>query len=165
MENKQQVVLGNYSSAHSKTIRNRVVEPFAFTTNYIQLWAYDVEEKKNKQFKIIRIENVELLPQMWQHAAKHEKGFMDIFRISSFEQLPVKLKLNLRAASLLMEEYPLSEQYLTKVDDNEWILESKVASYEGIGRFIMGLLQDIEIIESEKLKEFIRKRLEFGMKI
>jgi predicted DNA-binding transcriptional regulator YafY len=164
IENEKQVELCNYSSAHSKTIRNRLVEPFAFTTNYIQMWAYDVEEKKNKLFKIKRIESIQMLPQTWQHTAEHASGNMDIFRISSFEQMPVKLKLNLRAANLLMEEYPLSEKCVSKISDNEWILETEVCSFEGIGRFIMGLLQDIEILEPVELKIFIQKKLQFAEK-
>jgi len=158
IENKQQVKLCNYSSAHSETIRDRIVEPFSFTTNYIQMWAFDVEEKKNKLFKIKRIESVSLLPQTWNYEAEHKSGYMDIFRISSFEQKPVKLKLNIRAANLLMEEYPLSKEYLTKINDNEWILETVVCGFEGIGRFVMGLLDNIEIIDSEEFKDFIQKK-------
>ena len=165
IENEQQVQLGNYSSANSKTIRNRLVEPFAFTTNYIQMWAYDVEKKSNKLFNIKRIESVRIIPQSWQYKAEHHSGYLDIFRVSSFKQLPVKLKLNLRAVNLLLEEYPLSEQYLTKISDNEWALETKVCSFEGVGRFIMGLLQDIEIVDSEELKEFIREKIKFIEKI
>ena len=160
IENERQVELCNYSSAHSRTIRDRIVEPFAFTTNYIQLWAYDTEEKKNKLFKIKRIENIQLLPQVWQYTPAHNIGFIDIFRISSFEQHPVKLRLGLQAASLLTEEYPLAEKYLKKINDDEWILEVDVSSYEGIGRFIMGLLHDIEVMEPEDLKIFIREKIQ-----
>jgi predicted DNA-binding transcriptional regulator YafY len=161
IEKKKQVELYNYSSTHSKTIRNRLVEPFAFTTNYIQMWAYDIEEERNKLFNIRRIEGVRLLSQSWQYTTGHKSGKIDIFRISSFEQIPVKLKLNLRAASLLTEEYPLAEKFLTKTNDNEWILETEVCSLEGVGRFVMGLLQDIEIVEPDELKNFIRKKIEF----
>ena len=164
IENQRQAQLRNYSSAHSKTIRDRIVEPFAFTTNYIQVWAYDAENQSNKLFNIRRIESVQLLSQSWQHATEHKSGNMDVFRISSFEQIPVKLKLNLRAANLLTEEYPLSEKYVTKTDDNEWILETEVCSLEGVGRFVMGLLQDIEILEPEELKTFVRKKLQFAEK-
>ena len=159
IENEQQVQLCNYSSSHGKTIRNRIVEPFAFTTNYIQMWAFDVEDKTNKLFKIRRIETVYPLSQKWQHVAEHRSGAIDIFRISSFEQIPIKLILNIRAANLLIEEYPLSEKYLTKINETQWILETKVCSFEGIGRFIMGLLQDVKIIESQALKNFIQKKL------
>ena len=165
IENEQQVKLCNYSSAHSKTIRDRLVEPFAFTTNYIQMWAYDIEEKSNKLFNIKRIESIQIQPQIWQYKSEHKSGYVDIFRISSFEQIPIKLKLNLLAANLLMEEYPLSEKYLMKITDNEWLLETKVCSFEGVGRFIMGLLNDVEIIDSEDLKEFILGKIKFYNKI
>jgi len=164
IENKKQVQLCNYSSAHSKTISNRIVEPFAFTTNYIQMWAYDVKDKQNKLFKIQRIEDVEMLQQTWENSGKHKSGYIDIFRISSFEQIPIKLKLSLRAASLLVEEYPLSEQYLTKISDNEWILETDVCNFDGVGRFIMGLFDDIEILKSKELKIFINKKLQSSIK-
>jgi predicted DNA-binding transcriptional regulator YafY len=161
IENKQQVRLCNYSSAHSKDIRDRVVEAFAFTTNYVQLWAYDAYERKNKLFKIKRIEQIEALPQSWQHEAEHRKGYIDVFRMSSFEQHPAKLRLGLLAASLLTEEYPLAEQHLAKITDNEYLFEANVCSYEGIGRFVMGLLHDIEIVEPEGLKDFIRQKIKF----
>ena len=161
IENRQQVQLCNYRSAHSQTIRDRLVEPFSFTTNYIQIWAYDVEEKKNKLFKTNRIENIRILPQQWLYAADHVAGYIDIFRVSSFEQKPVKLKLSLRAANLLTEEYPLAEKFIARINDNEWILETNVCGYEGVERFIMGLLQDIEILEPDDLKVLIQKKLQF----
>jgi hypothetical protein len=55
----------------------------------------------------------------------------------------------------------LAEQYLTKISDNEYILETEVCNYEGVGRFIMGLLSDIEIINSPELKKFIKNKIKF----
>jgi predicted DNA-binding transcriptional regulator YafY len=165
IENKQQVVLCNYSSTNSKMIRNRIVEAFAFTTNYIQLWAYDVDERKNKLFNVKRIENVKILSQPWQYKTEHQSGYIDIFRISSFQKYPVKLRLGLLAASLLTEEYPLAAQYLTKINDNEWILEAEVCSYEGIGRFVIGLLHDIKIINSTGFKKFIQGKIKSYQRI
>ena len=159
IEQKKQVLLYNYKSTNSKVVRNRLVEAFAFTTNYIQIWAYDIEENKNKLFNLKRIESVEILSK-WQFEDKHEKGYIDIFRISSFLQHPIKLRLGLLSASLLAEEYPLSEKYLMQINHNEWILDTSVCSYEGVGRFVLGLLHDIEIIKSEEFKEYIRKKIE-----
>ncbi|GHT79208.1 hypothetical protein AGMMS50262_22650 [Bacteroidia bacterium] len=135
------------------------MEAFAFTTNYIQVWAYDVEEKKNKLFKTDRIESIQILPDKWQYEPEHKAGYIDIFRISSFERYPVKLRMGLLSASLLTEEYPLSEKHLTKISDNEYLLETEVCSYEGVGRFVMGLLHDIEIIDSPELKAFIGEKI------
>ena len=74
-------------------------------------------------------------------------------------QLPIRLKLGLRASSLLLEEFPLAEKEMSKISDNEYILEINVCSYEGVGRFVLGLLDDIEVIESEEFREFLKKRI------
>jgi predicted DNA-binding transcriptional regulator YafY len=159
IENQQVVLLCNYRSANSKSIRNRKVEVFAFTTNYVQIWAFDVEKKKNKLFKTNRIESIEILDEKWQYKQEHKEGYIDIFRISNFERFPIKLELGLRSASLLIEEYPLAEQYLKKINTNKWILETEVCSYEGVGRFVMGLLNDIEIINSPDFENFIQNKI------
>ena len=159
IENKKRVVLKNYSSAHGNDIRDREVEAYAFTTNYVQVWCYCPEENKNKLFKISRIGSVEILPEAWQYEANHKSGYIDVFRMNSNETKPVKLKLGLRAANLLTEEFPLASKYLTKLSDNEWIFESEVCSYDGVGRFVMGLLDDIEIVETPELQKYIADHL------
>lgn len=159
IENKKRVVLKNYSSAHGNDIRDREVEAYAFTTNYVQVWCYCPEENKNKLFKISRIGSVEILPEVWQYEANHQSGYIDVFRMNSNETKPVKLKLGLRAANLLAEEFPLASKYINKLSDNEWIFESEVCSYDGVGRFVMGLLEDIEIIETPELQKHISYHL------
>jgi predicted DNA-binding transcriptional regulator YafY len=159
IENKKRVVLKNYSSAHGNDIRDREVEAYAFTTNYVQVWCYCPEENKNKLFKISRIGSVEILPETWQYQANHQSGYIDVFRMNSNETKPVKLKLGLRAANLLTEEFPLASKYLNKLSDNEWIFESEVCSYDGVGRFVMGLLDDIDIIETPELQKHIADHL------
>ncbi len=156
----RQVRLCGYRSAHGGAIRDRVVEPFAFTTNYVQVWAYEPESAENKLFKVARIGAVELLPDGWRNEAEHRSGFMDLFRISSFEQLPVRLRLGLRSASLLTEEFPLAERELQRISETEWLLETRVCSYEGVGRFVLGLLDDIRVEGSEEFREFLLRRIE-----
>jgi hypothetical protein len=71
------------------------------------------------------------------------------------EPITVKLLLGRLAYNLIMEEYPLSEKYITKQDASHWLLDTKVANLQGVGRFTIGLMDDIEIIESPELKEYI----------
>ncbi len=156
IENKRSVILRNYSSAHGHDIRDRFVEAYAFTTNYVQVWCYCPEENTNKLFKVSRIGSVEVLPESWQHEASHQSGCIDIFRMNSFDIKPIKLKLGLRSANLLQEEFPLASKYLSKMSDNEWILETNVCSFDGVGRFVMGLLDDIEIIDSPEFFHYIQ---------
>lgn len=161
IEQKKQIVLHCYTSAHSKNVSDRVVEPLSFTTNYIQVWAYEISSEKNKLFKLSRIGSVEVLEKDWEHEASHKEGLMDIFRINSFEEIPIRLKLGLRAASLLVEEYPMGEKYLSPASDDpgHFILQTNICGYEGVGRFVLGLLDDIEILEGEGLKEFLKGRM------
>lgn len=164
IEEKKQIILKDYTSAHSRKVSDRLVEPLSFTTNYIQVWAYEVSSGKNKLFKVSRIGSVEILENGWEYEQEHKEGLMDLFRINSFEQIPVKLKLGLRAASLLVEEYPLGEKFLCPIEDDasHFILDTWVCGYEGVGRFVLGLLDDIEIIEGEGLKAFLKERMKMA---
>ena len=159
IDEHKQVILKGYSSANSNKVNDRLVEPFRFTTNYIQLWAYEPQSGRNKLYKISRIGGVELLLDDWQNSDKHTEGRIDIFRISSTKRLPIQLKLGLRAANLLKEEYPLSEKYLTPCGGNCWLLKTEVCSYEGIGRFAAGLMEDIRSIEPIELSAFMEQKI------
>ncbi len=103
---------------------------------------------------------VEILSVPWQFETEHNPGFIDVFRISSDELIPVKLKLSLRAANLLMEEYPLATKALIKLSDTSWLFETTVCSLEGVGRFVMGLLDEVEVVDSPALKGYIGALLE-----
>lgn len=164
MENRKQIVLKNYKSANSGHISDRIIEPYEFTTNYIQVWGYELESGINKIYKISRIGEVQILDKEWENESEHKTAFMDIFRYSSFNRYPVKLQMGLRAASLLIEEYPLSEKYLTKTSETQYILETDVASFEGVGRFVLGLLDDIEVLHSDEFVEFLQKRIDLFKK-
>lgn len=152
----KQVVLKKYESANSDDIRDRLVEPFAFTSNMIDVWAYDVDEKQNKVFKIMRISDVQVLEQEWEFKDDHKEHTPDIFRLTGDKQYTVVLLLNTRAKNLLLEEYPLAEKDLCR-EDGKWYLKTKVNQLEGVGRFVLGLAADIEIVEGEDLKDYIKK--------
>ena len=155
MREKKAVILKGYESSHSGEISDRWIEPFEFTTNCIDIWGYDLEKKENKVFKISRIGKVKVLDEDWTKEDKHRKSKTDCFRISSYEQTPVKLELSMMAKNLLIEEYPLAEQDIRKEGD-KWILETMVSGMEGVGRFVIGLAQEIKVIDSPALENYIR---------
>ena len=160
MEKRQAVILKKYASSHGNDIRDRKVETFAFTTNYEQVWCYCLEDREVKLFRVSRIGALEILPEPWQHEAEHKAGYIDIFRIHSNRKLPVKLKMGLRATSLLAEEFPLAAPQLKKLPDNQWLLDTEVCSYEGVGRFVLGLPEEIEIIGSPEFVEYLTGQVE-----
>lgn len=152
---KKKVILKAYESANSKGVNDRFVEPFEFTTNCIDIWGYDLEKKECRVFKISRISSVVVLEDYWTNEDKHQKSKTDCFRMSSFEQTPVKLELSIRAKNLLLEEYPLAQADLKEID-GKWILDTMVSNMAGVGRFVIGLADEVEIIDSPALVEYIK---------
>lgn len=159
IQSRRQAMLNDYASSHTGIVRNRLVEPFGFTTNYVQIWCYEPESGMNKLFNTARIGSVELLDR-WQHAESHREGFIDIFRHMGFERTRVKLKLNVLSHNLLVEEYPLAERDLTQIDESHWLLDTEVCSPLGVGRFVLGLADDIEIVDSPHLENYLREKIE-----
>lgn len=159
IEQRRQVILRDYRSAHGGAVRDRRVEPFAFTANYVQAWCYDTESDSCKLFKLSRIGSVEPLDDEWRNGDRHAKGFIDIFRMNGDRRHPVRLRMGLMARNLLIEEYPLAEDHLTEEnganDERRWILDTEVADYAGVARFVAGLLDDIEIVDTPELDRYI----------
>ena len=158
IEEHRQVILCNYSSSHTGSKRDRIVEPIAFTTNYVQIWCYDTSDNKTKLFNTARIEEVTVLDTEWQHQAEHRCGHIDIFRNMGFELKRVRLRLGVMAHNLLTEEYPLSERDLQQIDEGSWLLDTEVCNYAGIGRFVMGLAEDIEVFDSPEFTDYLRQK-------
>lgn len=155
MREHKKVMLRNYSSAHSNDTRDHIVEPFEFTSNSIDVWAFDTEDNKNKRFKISRINEVHVLDSYWEHSACHKAGLMDDFRTHGDDSYHIKLQLDRMAKDLLTEEYPLSEKHISELDGSHWLYEGDVYKLEGVGRFIMGLYQHIVILEGKELSNYI----------
>lgn len=159
IQDKKQVVLVRYRSSSSQFIRDRLVEPFRFTTNFTDVWCYEPESRQNKVFKTSRIEEVKIYDRTWQFEGEHCEGKPDPFRIYTTNRLPVKLRLSLLAYNLLCEEYPMSRSHITKVNDNEYLFEAEVCSYAGVGRFVLGLMDEIEVLETKEFKDFLYSKI------
>jgi len=155
---KKQALLRNYRSSNSSTVNDRTVEPFQFMADYKAIWCLDVADGRNKQFKISRIDDVELIETNWKYERLHEAPFFDAFRMTSAEPITqVKAILTLKAYNLIREEYPSTEQYLAKENDR-YVLEIPIADFHGIGRFVLGLPGDIIVKGPEEFKIFLNKK-------
>ncbi len=159
IDDERQVRLRDYQSAHGAKVSDRLVEPFAFTTNYVQVWCYDIEAGACKLFKTSRIASVESTDTEWQHKAEHKEGFIDAFRMHGSRRKRVVLEMGMLAYNLLCEEYPLAERDVEKVGEGCWRLETDIAGMAGIGRFVVGLLDDIRIVDTPELEEYLESYL------
>ena len=156
IKRRKQVVLKHYESAHSDEAKDRRVEPIEFTTNMIDIWAYDVENADNRMFKVARIQEVEVTDDDWAFKSMHKVQRPDLFRMTGSLNEIISLQLDTRAKSLLLEEFPFAEKELRR-ENGKWILTTRINSLEGVTRFILGLAADIRILEGENLRDYIRK--------
>ena len=164
IDEKKQVTLIGYESGNTMSISDRLVEPIKFSTNYTDVYAYEVATGITKVFKISRISQVEVSLTDWQHESKHVKIETDCFRMTGKEDLPVTLKMTLRAKNLLIDEYPLSSKYIS-YDGQSWWFKGNVKDLAGVGRFVIGLADQMDIIESPALVNYLKIFTERNLRI
>ena len=150
IENKRQVKLMGYASSHSGAVRDRWVEPFEFTTDYNQIWCYDLEDGRNKLFKTSRIGSVVVLDEAGVAMDRHQRGFVDVFRYSGPKIYRVAVELDVRARNFMVECFPLAELYMRKVEDELWVLETDVCGLDNVKGFVM-MTEGARLVSSEEL--------------
>lgn len=159
INDNKQVVLKKYQSANSNTITDRLVEPISFTDNYTSLCAFEVETAKNKYFNIERITEIEVLQKQNEFEEHHKLDVPDAFGFTALNGLPfdIDIRLNLRAFVLLKQEYPMVVPFIKQEPKTSYYrLKTSVNNPKPIIRFVLGLLDDVEIIGSVKFKAYLK---------
>ena len=154
------VVLGKYSSPHSQTETDRIVEPFYLLPARGEVRCYEPSSGICKTFKLSRIQRVRILEdQNWEHREQHHRYYTDIFGFSGETETRIKLRVGYLARQILMEEYGVPERLFYKDDDRHWTYYCNVCNFGGIGRFVMGLSNDIEVLDCEDFLAYLRQTL------
>ena len=159
MNEKRTVRLVGYSSPHSHTVKDRIVEPFLLLHDNQDVRCHELVSGANKTFKISRMTGVEMLDTPWLHEDSHRQVFTDIFMFSSEERHRVRLRLGQLSHNLFMEEYPQGAHYVIPNEDGSWLLDIEVCDYRGLGRFVLGLFKDIEVVEGDGFKAYMKDEI------
>lgn len=163
---ERMVVIHGYSSPHSNTTTDREVEPFLLMNGSNDLRAYELASKMNKTFRISRMESVEILDKPWFNQSKHRQMFTDYFNFSSERPVDVHVRLDQLSYNVLIEEFPRSERDIVPEEDGKhWMFNTAVCSMIGIGRFLLGLYDHVEVVDSPELQEYISQKLQTFMQI
>lgn len=159
MEAKRRVQLCCYRSSNSNHISDRVLDVFEFTPDYQGFWGYEYSSNTCKQFKVSRVDEIILLDERWTDEKLHHIPFTDAFGISTSDKPSlIKLRLRLMAYNLLIEEFPLAKKHIEQ-NGEFYLLSIPVAGFHGIGRFVMGLAGEIDEIEPQEFKVFLREQV------
>ena len=157
---ERMVMLRNYSSPHSHTVADRIVEPYMLMNDGRDVRCHEIRTHLNKTFKLSRMEQVEILDVPWAFASKHREIYTDMFMFSGEQRLRVELRLGQLSRNLMLEEHPQSESAITPDGDAQWLFRADMASFVGIGRFVMGLYDDIEVLGSDEFRSYIDSKVE-----
>ncbi len=158
MRRERQVCLLGYRSSNSRSIRDRVVEPFKFLQDYTGVWCFDVADKCNKQFLLSRMEQVEPRASSWQYSSLHHEPFTDAFRMSAPVAIAtVEAELSMKAWNLLQEEFPLAAKYVQR-KGTRYQMQLPVAAFQGIGRFVLGMPGEIAVEGPAAFKNWLREQ-------
>lgn len=170
IKDRQRVVLRQYRSTNSATVRDRVVEPMALSDKFNQLVAIEVEKGERRTYNISRMQDVDILE---KEPCVFPAGTWepDLFGMADTDWQPVVLQLTERAYQLLILEYPDALLYCLPVKAGpgrgeatgagpEWAHEFRyqVRGYEGIGRFVMGLPTETRVVAPEAFRTFVREK-------
>lgn len=159
IKNRCMVRISGYSSPNSHTVRPRLVEPFMFLNNNNDVRCYEISSSINKTFRISRMDGVELLERPWEHEARHRQVYIDLFSFSGEKTMKVTLSMGQLSHNVMLEEYPESAACFAEQENGRWKFETDVCSYLGIGRFVLGLYDDIKIEGDDGFKEYITAKL------
>ena len=152
------VLLRDYNSPSSGQVSNRIVEPYLFINENAEVRCYELSTKMNKTFKVSRCADVELLDLLWSHKEEHMPFYSDLFGFTGDTRLPVSILLGQLSTSVLLEEYPDAQRQMSLQPDGRQLLKTEVCSYVGIARFVLGLYDDIEVVDSPEFKEYLLQR-------
>ncbi len=159
IRDKKQVMLLDYQSGNSHQISNRLVEPFAFSDQLSTVQCYEPGSSSNKFFKIERIGQVKAEQIPWQYEMRHEEKKQDVFGMTLREPITVRFVLGLLSSNLLREEFPAAAVHLTKLPDGRHRFDGQVGGFDAVGRFVLGLIDDIELEGPATFVDFLQQKV------
>lgn len=156
---RRQVILRGYASPHSRSTRDRLVEPFMLMNGNNEVRCFEPASGQNKTFKPVRMQSVEMLDTEWQYSDRHRQMYTDVFMFSGEERHTVTITLGQLSASLLAEEYPHTAKYTSELPNGRRRFTAELCSYAAIGRFVLGLYDDITVEGDAGFAEYLDAKI------
>jgi hypothetical protein len=103
--------------------------------------------------------SVQVLDIPMQHETKHEFLKPDIFGFQDKSMdKEIEIEMSMRAYLLLKEEYPMSTAFIKSIPDTgKYYFKANVQSFKAPGRFVMGFLEEIQVIGSVDFIKYMDK--------
>lgn len=158
---KKVVILKNYPSTSSNTVKDRYVEAFHIAADEDTVQVYELENKKVQSFNISRITKIEMTEIDWTKSGSHNIVITDCFWIQE-ETVKVRFRMKLGAYNFLIQKYPKTRALIKPVPNEKdtYDFEGRVnGKFKELTNFILGHHQDIiEISEPDSLINHIQNQ-------
>ncbi len=151
----RQVLVHGYVSVNSHTTSDRMLEPFMMVGGSREVRCFEPSSMLNKTFKLSRMRRVEVLDAPWRFRNFHKVVHTDVFMFSGEERLPVRVALGDLAYNILAEEFPRALGNVVVGGEGTRILDLDVCSYKGVGRFVLGLYDDVEVLGGDGFRAYV----------
>ena len=162
----RKLIFKDYASGNSGKVEDRHVVPINLFYNDENVYCYDLDARKPKQFRLHRIASIEPYgDEPYTLPTDMPRKEADVFRWVDGDCYHIRVRMEVGARNYLLEEYsnaknlPLEEFYPDPESPDKWILDTHLHGLGAIRRFYLGLADKIEILDSEDseaLKEEIR---------
>lgn len=166
IDKHQKLVFRNYASASSAQVKDRFVVPVNLFYNDENVYCFDLEAKKYKQFRLHRIESIENLGEVYTLPLQPALR-CDVFRWldEGKRSYHIRLRMKVGARNYLLEEYScadsLPKEEFYKDGRDHWILDTTLYGLGAVRRFYLGLADQIEILDSEDSEKLKAEILAF----
>ncbi len=136
-----------------------MVEPTCFTDNYDSVSAFEIKTSLNKYFNIERMTGAEVLDTPMKYEKQHEFYKPDIFGFQGKSMnKEIELQMTIGAYLVLKEEYPMSTAFIKPISDTgKYYFKANVKSFQAPGRFVLGFLEEVDVLVSKEFIRFIQK--------
>jgi predicted DNA-binding transcriptional regulator YafY len=155
---KKQLMIKGYHSANSESIRDRLVEPMKFTTDYESVSAFEVKTRQNKYFNIERMSGVVVLEKKMRYEDEHEFHAPDCFGFQGKSiNKEIEIEMSMRAYLVLKDDFPMAAALCRAVPGKKtYRLIAKVQSFKAPGRFVLGFHDEIDVLGSAPFAKYVK---------
>ncbi|MFW6256787.1 MAG: helix-turn-helix transcriptional regulator [Bacillota bacterium] len=157
----QQKVKMEYFSL-SSGINERIIRPYVMYI-YQGFWyimGFCQLREEIRQFKLSRIEKLELLEQSFEKPSDFSLGdYLEntVGIIYDEEKFDVKLEIDFPMSIIISERNWVDDQEITFGEDNSILFEAEMTGLEDIVNWVLSLGSSVKVIEPPKLKEKVRE--------
>ena len=155
IDQHRKLILKDYASGSSGNVRDRIVVPVNLFYNDESVYCLDLDTKKYKQFRLMRIGSIETEMEDPVYTLPLQPPIKaDVFRWTDMgSRYHIKLRMDIAARNIFVEEYSMAkflpEKEFYRDSDGKWILDTVVYRLGAVSRFYLGLADKIEILPTE----------------